>query len=108
MLRNNFRKGGAQHDKGHCSARFQKPPPREMLKVSAKVTSPGCLLLHYKMDDANDVTVWLKRLSVVAMKECATIDRVVEELEYCLPEEVGRHDIAAIEDKDDQYIGKFT
>ena len=43
--------------------------------------SPGFFLLQYKTDGANDVAVWLKRLSVVAMKECSRIGRVVEELE---------------------------
>ena len=106
MLRNNYRKGGAQHDKGRGSARFQKPPPREELKVSAKVASPGCFLLQYKTDGANDVTVWLTRLSVVAMRECPTIGRIVEELEYRLPDEVERPDFAAIEDEDDRYIAR--
>ena len=78
MLHNNFRKGGAQHDKGRGSARFQKPPQREELKVSAKMASPGCLILQYKTDGAHDVTVWLKRLSVVAMRECPAIGRLVE------------------------------
>ena len=61
MLRNKFRKGGEQHDKGRGSARLQKSPPREELKISAKVASPGCFLLQYKTDGANDVTIWLKR-----------------------------------------------
>ena len=61
MLRNNFRKGGAQYDKGRGSGRDQKPQAKEDLKVSAKVASLGCFRLQYKTDGANDVSVWLKR-----------------------------------------------
>ena len=103
MVRNSFRKGGAQYDKCRGSGRFQEPIPREKLRVSAKVASPGCILLQYKTDVANVVTVWLKRLSVTAMRECPTIGRVVEELEYRLAEEVVRPDFAAIVDEVDRY-----
>ena len=78
MLRNFFRNCGAQYKKVRGSAGFQKPIPREELKVSAKMASPGCFLLQYKTDGANDVTLCLKRLSVVAMKEYPTIGKLVE------------------------------
>ena len=77
MLRNNFRKGGVQHDKERGTARFQKPPLREELKVSAKVASSGCFNHQYMTDVANDVTLWSMRLSFVAIQECPTIGRVV-------------------------------
>ena len=70
------------------------------------MASPGCFLLQYKTDGANDVTIWLKRLSVVAMRECQTFGRVVEELEYRLPKEVDRPDFAASVDEDDRYIAR--
>ena len=72
------------------SGRIQKPP-REELKVSAKVGSPDCFLLQYKR----------KWLSVIVNRECPIIGRIVDELEYRLPEEVMRPDFAAI-DYDDE------
>ena len=63
-------------------------------------------MLQYRTDGANDVTVWRKRLSVVANRECPTIGRIVDELEYRLPEEVVRPDFAAIEDEDDRFIAR--
>ena len=62
------------------------------------MASPGCILLQYKTGAATDVTIWRKRFSVIANRECSTIGRVVDELEYRLPDEVVRHDFAAIED----------
>ena len=73
---------------------------------NAKMASPGCFLLQYKTDDANDVSVQLKRLNVIAMRVCPTVGSIVEELEYCLPEEVGRPDFAAIVDEHDRYIAR--
>ena len=105
MLRNNIRRGRAKDTNGRGPARTQRPP-REELKASAKVASPGCFLLQYKTDGANDVTVWLKRFSVVANRACPTIGRIVDELAYRLPEEVVRPDFAAIEDEDDRYIAR--
>ena len=58
------------------------------------------------MNGANDVTDWLKRISVVVIRECYTIGRVVEELKYRLPEEVVRPNFAAIEDDDDKHIAR--
>ena len=58
--------------------------------------SPGCFLLQYKRDGVNDVI-----LGVVAMRECPTIVRKVEELEYRLPEDAERPNFAAIEDEGD-------
>ena len=84
-----------------------KPPPRAELKSSSKVACPVCFLLRYKTDGANDATIWLKRLSMVAMRECPTIGTIVEEeLEYHLPEEVKRLEFAAIVDDDDRYIAR--
>ena len=40
-------------------------------------------------------------LSVTANRECPTIGRIVDELEYRLSEEVVRSDFAATEDDDD-------
>ena len=87
MLRGNSnRRGGPQNARGRgAAARFQRSP-REELKVSAKVASAGCFLLQYRTDGANDVTTWLKRLSIVANRECPTIGRIIDELEYRLPD----------------------
>jgi len=90
MSRSDFRNGGCQDMNGRgASGRFQKAQGEDQ-KVSAKVSSPGCFLLQYRTDGANDVTIWRKRLSVVANRECPTIGRVIDELEYRLPEEVER------------------
>ena len=106
MLRGNFKRGGVKTEKGRGSGgRFQRAP-REELKVSAKVASPGCFLLQYRTDGANDVMVWRRRFSVVANKECPTIGRIVDELEYRLPEEVERPNFAAIQDEDDRIIAR--
>ena len=88
-----------------ASGRFQKAQGEDQ-KVSTKVSSPGCFLLQYRTDGANDVTIWRKRLSVVANRECPTIGRVIDELEYRLPEEVERPDFAAIKDEDDKFIAR--
>ena len=72
MSRSNFKRGGVQDGRGRGSGRFQRPA-REENKISAKVASPGCFLLQYRTDGANDVTIWRKRLSVVANRECLTL-----------------------------------
>ena len=106
MLRGNFKRDGVKTERGRGSTgRFQRAP-REELKVSAKVASPGCFLLQYRTDGANDVTVWRKRLSVVANRECPTIGRMVDELGYRLPEAVVRPNFAAILDEDDRFIAR--
>jgi hypothetical protein len=75
------RRGGPQNARGRGASGRQQRAPREELKVSAKVASPGCFLLQYRTDGTNDVTIWRKRLSVVANRECPTIGRIVDELE---------------------------
>ena len=40
------------------------------------------------------------------MKECSTIGKLVEQLEYRLPEEVERPNFAAIADEDVRYIAR--
>ena len=92
MLSNNFKKACAQHDEERGSGRFQQPPPKQEMKVSVKVASPGRFSLQNKIDGAKDVTIWSMRSSVVAMRECLTNGRIVEEFEYRLHEEVERSD----------------
>ena len=104
MFFNKVRKCGALYDQGRGAGRGQKPPLRERMRVSAKFPSPGGITLQHKTDGANDVTVWLKGLSMVAMKECLTIGRIVEELEYRLAEDVVQPNFATIEDDADRYI----
>ena len=89
MLRGNSnRRGGPQNARGRgAAARFHRSP-REELKVSAKVASAGCFLLQYRTDGANDVTTWLKKLSIVAYRDYPTIGGIIDELEYRLPEEI--------------------
>ena len=103
MLRSSIRRSGVQIGRGRSSERFQRAP-REELKASAKVASPSCFLLRYLIDGASDVTVWRKRLSVVANRECPTIGRILYELDYRLPKEISRPDFAAIENEDNRFI----
>ena len=105
MLRVTFKRVGVKAERCRGSWECQRAP-REELKVSAKVASPGCFLLQYRTDGANDVTVWRKRLSVVANRECPTIGRMVDELGYRLPEAVVRPNFAAILDEDDRFIAR--
>ena len=65
MKRNNIRRGGVQKGRDHCSGRFQGAP-KEELKVSTKVASPGFYLLQEQTDMAYDVAVWRNRLGVMA------------------------------------------
>ena len=99
---NSNRRGGPQNARGRGAAAWFQRSPREELKASAKVASAGCFLLQYR----TDVTTWLKGLSIVANRKCPIIGRIVDELEYRLPEEVERSDSAVIEDEDDKIIAR--
>ena len=68
MLRGKIKRGGDQNAKARGYGRFQRAP-REELKFSVKVASPGCFLLQYRADGANDVAVWRKRLNVPQLAE---------------------------------------
>ena len=68
--------------------------------------SPGCFLYQNNTDGATYVTIQRKRFIVIANRKCPTIGRIVDELEYRLPEEVARLDFVAIEDDDDRYIAR--
>ena len=95
---------GYKHDKYHKAV-------KEEARATNKVASPGSFLLQFRTDGAatttaHDVTLWRKRISVLALKECPNIGRCVEELTYREPEEVVRPDFAAITDEDDRYVAR--
>ena len=48
----------------------------------------------------------MKRLSIVANRECPTIGRIIDELEYRLPEEVDKPDFSSFFDEDDKIIAR--
>ena len=96
--------------KGYKNDKYHKVV-KEEAKAAAKVASPGSFLLQFRTDgvattSAHDVTLWRKRISKLALKECPNIGRCVEELAYRDPEEVVRPNFTAIEDEDDRYVAR--
>ena len=96
--------------KGYKYEKYHKEVMEEA-KATSKVASPGSFLLQFRTDGAatttaHDVTLWRKRISVLALRECPNIGRCVEELAYREPEPVARPNFAAIEDEDDKYVAR--
>ena len=96
--------------KGYKNEKYHKVV-KEEAKATTKVASPGSFLLQFRTDGsatttAHDVTLWRKRISVLALKECPNIGRCIEELTYREPEPVARPNFAAIEDEDDKYVAR--
>ena len=99
-----------QDNKHFKQEKYQKAV-KEEAKATAKVPSPGCFLLQFRSDgasatSAHDVVLWRRRISALAIKECPTIGRCIDELTYRRPDEVVRPDFAAIEDEDDRYVAR--